>query len=201
MIEIERKFALKEGDKERLINGAEFLKEKIIFDSYYDKDDYSLTSKDTWLRCRNGKFELKMPLHGKEGLNREADQYEEIDSEEGIRTKLNLAKEKSLEVDLEENGYKPFCSYKTIRQEYKKGIFIIDIDEADFGDSSHQLAEIELEAPDEGAIKETIGKILVFANEIGLSNDKIRGKVTEYLRRYDIDHYRALVRAGVCRDY
>lgn len=201
MIEIERKFALKDGDRERLIDGAEFLKEKIIFDSYYDTDDYSLTSKDIWLRSRNGKFELKFPLHGKEGLNREADQYEEITTDDGIRSRLNLAGEKSLEVDLEENGYKPFCSYKTTRQEYKKGIFIIDIDEADFGDSSHQLAEIELEASDKSAIKETIAKILVFAKGLGLSNDKIRGKVTEYLRRYRIDHYRALVKAGVCRDY
>ncbi len=60
MIEVEKKFILKEGDRKKLLEGAEFVKKQTVNDTYYDTEDYSLAKKDWWPRERNGNFELKV---------------------------------------------------------------------------------------------------------------------------------------------
>lgn len=82
MIEVEKKFILNDKEKERLFKDAEFISEKIFTDIYYDNENFDLTSKDKWLRLRQDKFELKIPVH--EGIERIADQYDELESEEAI---------------------------------------------------------------------------------------------------------------------
>lgn len=59
MIEVEKKFSLKSGDEEKLIANAEFVKKITMQDEYYDTADFHLAMKDTWLRLRNGAWELK----------------------------------------------------------------------------------------------------------------------------------------------
>ncbi|RJQ30190.1 CYTH domain-containing protein [Candidatus Parcubacteria bacterium] len=121
MIEVEKKFILNEQDKERLRKDAEFLNERVFTDIYYDTEIFSLTSKDKWLRSRDGRFELKLPLH--EGVERLADQYDELEDKEKIREALNLPSNGNLADDLAKAGYFPFCVCKTTRRKYKKEPF------------------------------------------------------------------------------
>ena len=63
MIEVEKNFDLKPSDKKRLIQGARLLKRLTFSDVYYDTSDYSLTGNDYWLRVRDGRWEMKIPLN------------------------------------------------------------------------------------------------------------------------------------------
>ena len=103
MIEVEKKFILTKKEKERLIKGAEFLNEKVFTDIYYDTNDFSLTSNDRWLRSRDGKFELKIPIH--QGADRLIDQYNELEDEQKIREALNLFSQRSISDDLARKEY------------------------------------------------------------------------------------------------
>jgi len=90
MLEVEKNFDLVPGDKERLIKKAEFIEEKTITDTYYDSADYKLTCRDYWLRKRDGKFELKVPLNKANIHNRLTDQYKELETVENIAEELNI---------------------------------------------------------------------------------------------------------------
>ena len=46
MIEIEKKFILTDGHKEKLLEKAEFLGEKTFTDVYYDTPEYALTKNE-----------------------------------------------------------------------------------------------------------------------------------------------------------
>lgn len=199
MIEVEKKFILSDKDKERLIEDAQFLNERIFTDIYYDTKNFSLTSNDKWLRSRDGRFELKLPLHG--GAKRLADQYDELEDEQKIREVLNLPPNGNLADDLAEAGYSPFCVCKTTRRKYKRGPFIIDLDMVDFQDFTYNLGEIELIVNDRSEIDGAIEKIMAFAKEQNLTIAPVRGKVIEYLKRVRPNHYQALVRAGVVEDF
>lgn len=200
MIEVEKKFILNEQDKERLTEGAEFVNEKVFTDTYYDTQDFSLTTNDRWLRCRGGKFELKIPLH--EGVGRLADQYDELENEPRIREVLGLPSvAESFEGDLVKASLFPFCCCKTTRRKFKKGTFIIDLDVVDFQDFTYNIGEIELMVHEKSEIKNAVEKIIIFANDQKLTPTPVRGKIIEYLKRVKPDHYQALIRAGVVRDF
>lgn len=197
MIEIEKKFSIKDGDFERLTKDAEFVSEKTNNDTYYDKTDYALTRKNIWLRNRNGKWELKSRLH--EDADPGVDQYEEIEDEDKIRDFLKLEKNGSFAEVLKTNGYLPFCSYKTTRKKYKKNSFTLDFDFVDFGDFSYEVLEIELMVRDKSEIAKATKRILDFAKENGLGTKKAWSKPKTYLRRYDPKHFQVLVNAGVMK--
>lgn len=195
MIEVERKFLLHEGDKERLIKDAFFESQKKIHDTYYDRADYSLTTSDRWLRNRNGVFELKISVNTvKVQGQRQADQYQEITDEKTIREVLDIPVRNDFIEDLAAAGYAPYGSWVTTRTEYKKDGFIIDFDEVDFGLSA---IEIERLVEDESLVPAATEEILAFAKAHQLSFDVIPGKNTEYLRRFKPDHYQALITAGI----
>lgn len=195
MIEVEKKFKLTPEDIERLTDGAEFINEKTFTDIYFDTADYSLTTKDYWLRCRDGKYELKIPLNdGKMSQDRDLDQYKELETEEEIRKVLDIKENKSFEEDLKDNGYIPFCTITTTRKKYKKNKFIIDLDTLDFG---YSIGEIELMVEDESKIEEAHDEIMNFAKENNLEIAPVRGKVLEYLHRNSPSHYEALHALGM----
>src|SRR5579864_1260452 len=83
MIEVEKKFILTPDQEKKLIEGAEFVVEKQFTDIYYDDKDFSLTTKDIWLRERDSKYELKLPMN-KSSERRVVDQYRELDVEDDI---------------------------------------------------------------------------------------------------------------------
>lgn len=199
MIEVEKKFILNEQDKERLTKDAEFLNERVFTDVYYDTEIFSLTAKDKWLRSREGRFELKLPLH--EGAERLADQYDELEDEQKIREALNLPAKGNLADDLVMAGYSAFCTCKTTRRKYKKEPFIIDLDIVDFQDFTYNIGEIELMVNDKSEIEDAIGKIIDFAKSQNLTIAPVRGKVIEYLKRVKQEHYQTLVKSGVVKDF
>ena len=90
MIEVEKNFDLRPGDKERLINNAKLLYRKTFTDVYYDNKNYYLTGMDYWLRERNGKFEFKVPLNTGLIKRRVTDQYRELETEDEIAHELKL---------------------------------------------------------------------------------------------------------------
>ena len=199
MIEIEKKFILNTEDEARLIRDAESLGERVLTDIYYDTDSCSLTSKDIWLRERNGKFEIKLPLQS--GAERLVDQYNELEDEVEIREALGLAPHKRFAEDLKVAEYTPFCICKTTRRTYKKEAFTIDIDLVDFQSFRYRLAEIELLVTDRSEIEQATRMILSFANEYKLTIGPVRGKVIEYLKRMRPEHYQTLVDVGTVRDF
>lgn len=199
MFEIEKKFRLSTETEKSLLENAEFLGEKSFEDIYFDTDDYSLTKNDKWLRCREGNFEMKIPLPGNNKVC--GNQYEELTEEQKIKDDLKLEGNDRLNKILEENNYKPFCKIKTFRQEYKKEGYTIDVDKVDCGDFDYRLVEIEslIDNPEEA--NEVLKKIIEFGKSFGLKDERLRGKVVQYLKNKKSVHYDALVKCGVVEDY
>lgn len=198
MIEVEKKFILNERDQEQLTKDAEFINRRIFTDIYYDTESFSLTTRDKWLRSREGKFELKLPLHN--GTNRLADQYYELKNEQKIGELLGLSSAANLTNNLVKAGYVPFCTLKTTRKKYKKEAFTIDLDMVEFESFTYNIGEIELMVGDKSEIANAIEKIITFAKKQKLTIVPVRGKVIEYLKRIKPKHYQALVEAGVAKD-
>lgn len=199
MLEIEKKFQLSAEQKQRLLDGAEFISEKSITDSYYDNNSHELTKQDCWLRCRNGKYELK--IGAKNYNKRSIQKYSELETEEEIRNFLRIPPVGNLEEDLSANRFVPFMSCVTTRAKYHKDDFTIDLDDVDFdSDFDYQLAEIELLIPDGANESEAVQKILEFAKKHGLSDEPVRGKVIEYLMQKRPKHYQDLVDSGVIQE-
>ncbi len=199
MIEVEKKFTLGEKDEKRLLKDAEFLSEKTFTDVYYDTEQFFLTSRDIWLRSREGMFELKLPLHN--GTKRRADQYEEITDERQIRNRLHLNSNNAIEDALDRASYMPFCVCKTTRRKHKKGNFTIDIDLANFHDFTYGIAEIELVVSDKHEVESAVEKITHFAKAHNLTLKPVTGKIIEFLRQRRQPHYQKLVESGVVEDF
>lgn len=199
MIEVEKNFIISEQYKKQLARDAEFLSERVFTDIYYDTENFLLTSQDKWLRSREGVFELKLSLHNRVG--RLADQYDELEDEQKIRQVLNLPPNKNLADDLIKAGYLPFCTCKTTRRKYKKEPFIIDLDIVDFQDFTYNIGEIELMVRDKSEIEDAIEKIMNFAKDQNLTVVPVRGKIIEYLKRAKPNHYQALVKKNVVKDF
>lgn len=194
MIEVEKKFRLLSGDEDRLLQGAVFIKEIELRDTYYDAADRSLSLHDTWLRERNGGWELKMPLNTAGSDQRVIDQYRELDDEQAIATAIGLPGTGPLLPRLTTAGYSVIAPLVTIRRKYRRDPFVIDIDRLDFG---YELAEIELLVADESHMEEATKKILHFAETCQLKTIPVRGKVIEYLARFSPTHLDQLRAAGV----
>lgn len=196
MIEIEKKFILTKDQKDNLIDEAEFLGEKKFTDIYYDNADFTLTKSDIWLRERDGKFELKIPMN--ESIkNRVSDQYRELDNERDILQYFRSGINKSLADFLNQSRYEPFCFITTTRKKYKKNNFSIDLDSMDFG---YQIAEIEYMTDDESKIQESTESIITFAKKHYINTDAVvRGKVVEYIRLNNPRHFQILIEAQVIK--
>ena len=195
MIEVEKKFVLTTDNLTKLTKGAKFVGEKSFTDSYYDTVDYALSLKDHWLRDRNSKWELKVPYNNNIPKGkRVSDQYKEIENEKEISTQLGFDLEKPLVESLEVNGYKPFATISTHRKKYSKDGFAIDVDSASYG---YGIIEIELMVEKESEMEGATKKILEFARSLGLSEGVIRGKISEYLFRFNPADHAKLLAAGV----
>jgi len=193
MIEVEKKFILTLEQEKSLIEGAEFLGEKQFTDIYYDDADFSLTTKDIWLRERGGRFELKLPMN--ELLEkRVSDQYRELDVEDDILAHFGV-RGISVKDFLISKGYRPFCEINTTRKKYRKEGFGIDLDSMDFG---YSIGEIEYMTEDESKIKETTQSIIQFAQKHNIdTNAVVRGKVAEFLRVKNPTHFQVLINAKI----
>ncbi|HOU45798.1 MAG TPA: CYTH domain-containing protein [Candidatus Pacearchaeota archaeon] len=194
MIEVEKKIRLDQENKELLLAGAQFIGRKELNDIYYDKNDYELTCNDIWIRSRNGNFQIKIGIKGAKG-----DQYKEIEDDEEIKKFLNIPEGKSIDDFLDENDFKKFCIFHTIREKYSNNGFSIEIDESKTDDGFlYNLAEIEVMVKDEEEINQAREKIMNFLKEKGISSKNLfLGKVLEYLKEIKKEHFIALVKRGI----
>ncbi|EKE19547.1 MAG: thiamine triphosphatase-like protein [uncultured bacterium] len=193
--EIEKKFILTDRQKVKLLEGAEFLGEKVFVDAYYDNEQFSLGMNDMWLRKRDNEFNLKIPMREQQGemINK----YHEVEGEMAIREIFAIPVVGTFEQDLESFGHKPFCIFQTKRKKYEKEGFIIDLDEADFGDWQYGLAEIELLVETKEEMKEAEERIYEFAKKHDLEIMHVRGKLLEFIKRKIPDFYARMIADGV----
>jgi adenylate cyclase class IV len=154
-----------------------------------------LTSKDWWLRNRNGVFELKKVVVG-ENKDTAVDRYDEVDDEKEIAKDLEINFENTLAESLKQNQIEPFATIVATRKKYQKGDFNLDLDLTDFG---YSICEIELMVEDETKMAEAMAKIENFRVEYGLNAGPVRGKLVEYIYRNRPEHYAILLKSGVIR--
>jgi len=197
MIEIEKNFDLNPGDKEALLVGATLIRRKSFTDIYYDNASYNLTSRDFWLRTRDGRFELKVPLNETGADRQTTDQYRELEIDQEIADELDLEIKTDLAAAVVEANYKPFATITTKRESWQKGIFHLDFDEV--SDMNYTTMEVEIMVADEKQISEAEKLILDFAKQHNIFNPG-HGKVIEYLLKNNPDHHRVLKVSGVIRD-
>ena len=197
MIEVEKNFDISPSDKERLIKESQFLGKKVFTDIYYDTTDYRLTRKDRWLRQRNNKWELKIPFAQKDANERITDQYYELENEKEIAKALEINFTESFSEAVKRSGFFPLATITTTRETYQKEDFRIDFDEMDFGFSA---LEVELLVVSESEVPLAEKRILEFAKNHGLKDNKVRAKVIEYLFRNNLDHYNMLVATGIIKE-
>jgi adenylate cyclase class IV len=195
-IEVEKKFLLTEHQRRKLITGAKLIAEKVIRDVYYDDSDWSLSTKDIFLRERDGSWELKVGAagqspHGRRSIN----QYEEITDSKEILSRLELATTRNIAETLSSAGLTPFAKLTTHRTKYQRDGFVIDVDSVKFPEGDgYDLVEIELMGDD---AEESKRRIDAFAAEIGLPTEPVRGKLQEYCVRHQPEHIIAMKKAGL----
>lgn len=193
MFEVEKKFKLNSQQIKKLTKHAKFIGERVMTDIYYDTADFELIKQDVWLRSRNGKFELKIPMSD---INkRKTEQYEEIEDEIKIKKFLNFDINESLKKILSTNKYRPFCVCKTTRRKFQKDKFIIDLDLVNFDRFTYRIAEIELMVKDKSEIAAAEKKILDFVKENNLKRSPSRGKVLEFLNHIMPKDYQSILNA------
>ncbi len=195
MIEIEKKFVVTEDAKKRIFDNAEFVKTIMFTDVYYDTQDFALTCSDRWLRRRDERMELKIPLPMENYRSRRIDQYRELENDNDIATELGIFMTNSSLCDsLEKNGFISFATITTTREVYKSGDLNIVFDKADFG---YNVGEIEMMVESENEMEIAIKNILDYANRIGVTLVSINGKLTEFIKRNDPAHYQKLIDSEV----
>lgn len=174
MIEVEKKCLATEEFLNFLKNNAEKLGYYVLEDICLDFEDLRLIKNDIWLRRRNGKYELKIPMLFD---NKKSDVYEEIEDEKKILAKLDL---KNFD-DLQE-----LSALITHRQTFKIDNFHIDLDEiiSPGTDFLYKMMEIELMIESPEQYENAQQKILQFMQEHALKNEIVNGKWVEYVKRY-----------------
>ena len=197
MFEVEQKFNLTADERVHLLTDAKLKYIKSITDRYYDTFDYKLTLRDYWLRERDGKFELKIPID----MTAESivDQYREIEDESGICDALGFSSANSLSECLKSNHYLPFCTCITNRESYLKDEFTIVLDHVTYADCdlTFDACEIELLVAKVEDMPSASKRIAEFATAQGLKTEYLHGKVMEYLYHQCPEHFESLVKAGV----
>ena len=192
MIEVEIKFKLSDEQKRTLLDGAQFVSEELIHDVYYDSTNYELTTKDFWLRTRNGNFMLKTPA---DSDNKTVFSMHELTDESLIRQALNLPAEPPLEQAIENAGFVPLYKITNSRIKYLKDDITIDIDHADYGDFTYDLCELETVVDRPEQISQASLNLQIFATKHGIQIQPAEGKLIHLIRLTNPDHY-ALLQAA-----
>lgn len=205
MFEVELKFSLTEIEQARLLQNACFITEQDFVDVYYDYADYRLTTRDIWLRSRNDKFLLKTPLPTENVLlktqkntpkkeiedEREILKYFDIDTLN--KDSLENPNTSFIEISLMNHGIIPLYTFRNIRRKYSKQGFIIDLDKAIFEDFTYETCEIELIVESDSEIDSALKKIELFAEQHGITVTPVEGRLIEYIRKKNPEHYQMLL--------
>ncbi|XP_056868256.1 thiamine-triphosphatase isoform X2 [Takifugu flavidus] len=213
-VEVERKFLWNADTLKTLEKiGGVAVTQCQFHDKYFDNPQFDLTLADTWLREREGRWELKCPtLFERTAKTNVAGElctrYKEITNLSEIHLKV-----KEVIKDYEDGERGPslqeedawlqrfqlvcFAEFTTIRRSFvleEEGVRV-DLDQADFG---YSVGEIEVLVPEGGDVKSALGRIERIAQKLGLTgNQRIRGKMHVFLERNLPDHYAKLLREHV----
>ncbi len=193
MIEVEIRVYVTDEQARALIAGAQFESQKSLVTEIYDTADFKLTTKNFWLRRRNGAFELKYPAM--QGANLQLDQnipVYEITDELEIRRILQLQTKGTLQEALSEAGVVVLYRFTNTRQTYTKDGFTIDFDHADFGDLTYNICEIEKLVALVDQTKQALDSLYAFAKRYGISTERAEGKLEHYMRIKNPAHYYAI---------
>jgi thiamine-triphosphatase len=214
-IEVERKFFLNSADtlQQRVAeHGGDSLGVVSFTDSYWDTDDCTLTRRDTWLRQRDGQWELKLPVEDARRSGGERSVFREIEQAPAVAAALeslltgwtssDVVDAASgdcnvrLESSLREAALAPFATFTTTRSKLRLGKCSIDADVADFG---HSVLEIEVMCADQGEVVAAEAEIARVAHLIGAEplGPQSGGKLETYIRRHCPSVLANLVEAGV----
>lgn len=180
MIEVEQKFRPTEGELAALLKDAQFVKEVVNHDVYYDWPDYRLYKNYVYFRNRNGEFELKSDDDEVAGVS------EEVENDEDIKKFFNTIK--PLPEFIKENLI-PVIEWNTTRKKYMKNEFTIDIDSLDFG---YECVEIELLVQDFLQVEPAKQKIFELAKQYKFNMEKVPAKRREYFRLVKPEIYKEL---------
>lgn len=198
-IEIEKKVLLNDWQRQIIESQSTFLQEYSFHDTYYDTFNYQLTNRDQWLRKREDAFELKVGY----GLNAQRiDRYREYSHLSEISHQLHLPEHIPFAQALENAQIVPFCAFKTVRKKYQWNGFLIDMDLADFGCFTYQMAEIEMTVLHDSEMESAERKLAAWMEKVGISLDQaVPGKLIYYLFHQRPNHYQALAQAGIIPQY
>ncbi|KAL4234055.1 hypothetical protein ACF0H5_005709 [Mactra antiquata] len=156
--------------------GGLFIDSQKLIDEYLDDKNYSLTLKDSWLRLRNKKFEMKLnsALSGC-GPNKTYN-TEMIDNEnEILEVLMNMyqkkleqkrrVSERQLDVLIDALNITEFVTFETTRKRYQMDGFTITLDLTNFG---YQVGEIEVVAGSSNEMTDGLKKMDALASKLGL---------------------------------
>ena len=211
MFEIEKKFRFskawlldtRSSPLEKLLGKAKFLSKKTFQDTYYDADNYFLTSLDIWFRQREQNYECKVPtlmmkeyethsktaselirlererLAGLKSLKKQqvVDQYKEMTAPQEIQAFLNYVMDCKLDhvsQFVEQGKLRPFSTLQTTRNSFMLDEFRIDLDQC----SATYPTLIE-DVCDVGEIE------LMVADEKDI--EEASDKIVEFCKEYNLD--------------
>lgn len=194
MFEVEKKVILTKSQLEKIQAKADLLEKQEIKDVYFDDHVYTLTRSNKWLRKRQNQFELKVGLRRNYVINH----YQEIMDEKEIKKVLEIYSPLQLGDLLPDLKIFPFCSFVTYRQKYRLGEIIVDLDLADFGELTYQIAEFELVVSSKNKMEQAEKTIEEKLKELGMgSNEPVLAKLSYFLMKKRYSHYEALKKEKV----
>lgn len=200
-IEVERKFAPAPDLGDRVVGlGGSSRGAAISFrDTYYDTPDWSLTTRDVWLRRREDQWELKVPSAGAAKSGGETSVFTEHEGTAAVLGALDaLLADRPAGSPLPGDGLVPFAAFVTTRERWRLPDGTgVDSDVADFG---HGVVEIEAMASSVDEVAACQERVVRWGRRLGLSEcQSTGGKLETYLRTQCLEQTEALVQAGVLR--
>lgn len=203
-IEVECKFRFTDDSERRIREVGHSVGSVEFTDVYWDSHAvFPLTTRDMWLRERNKKWELKLPLSF-DGQEKTVDVYDELHGFEKIQTYLErlpfLAHAYDGQLPMTKLGLKPFAKITTFRASYLldfENVRVkVDLDRAD----GYMIGECELilEKQDAQGIVRASEVLGEFCKTFELdTSPPIRGKVLEFIHSNSQRHYKMLEECGL----
>lgn len=227
MVEIERRFFLTAGQQAVLRSSLETLSEKEMADTYWDAPGYPLSTRNWWLRQRNGQWELKVPWS--QAQAGPAESFEEFEGDAAVMARLRedgfalvSADGANVEEVVRGASFAPFARLHTSRVSLRgrQGSVVegvkpvnVDLDHVVFDPElaetdivvdksqglSFAVAELEIMSqPDEAKVFEATEALDSLVRELDLTDaPHAYSKLLEYLARFRPQHLAAMSDAGM----
>jgi len=199
-VEVEEKFAVsldRDAFSARVASLGGAVTSSVSFrDEYFDTADLALTTRDTWLRRRDGAWELKIPHGERRASGGETTVFKEVEEESAIVAEL-AALGVTGDAPLPFASLAVFADFTTRRDKYALDGVKIDVDDANYGidGASHKVLELEVMTNgDDDDVARARREIAAAAGALGCEPLPAGGggKLETFLRRFRPDHARAI---------